>query len=96
VSGNPKGRPRTKIVRDVARRIAEETDPKTQRAIAEELVQALVNRALRGSLGHFKQFLELVESDGPGARNNQSGSGPNGEKLAGKLRECFSIGENTR
>lgn len=46
VSGNPKGRPRTKIVR----RIAEETDPKTHRVIAEELVQTLVSRALRSSL----------------------------------------------
>ena len=67
VSGNPKGRPRTKIVREYARRIVEERDSKTKRLIAEELVRVLVKYALRGSLGHFQQLLQLCESDSPGA-----------------------------
>jgi hypothetical protein len=64
VSGNPTGRPRTKILRDWARKVAEESDPTRKQLIAEEIVRALVKRALRGSLRHFQQFLELVESDG--------------------------------
>jgi len=67
VSGNPKGRPRTKIVREYARRIIEERDPKTQRLIAEELARVLVEHALKGLLGHFQQLLQLRESDIPGA-----------------------------
>jgi hypothetical protein len=63
VSGNPKGRPKTKIVREYARKIAEEVDPKTRKVIAEELVEILLKYARKGSLGHLQQFLNLIESD---------------------------------
>jgi hypothetical protein len=66
-SGNPRGRPRTKLIREYARRIIEEKAPGKQHTIAEELVRVLVKHALRGSLGHFQQLLQLVESDTPGA-----------------------------
>jgi hypothetical protein len=71
-SGNPKGRPRTKIIRDFARKVAEEKDPTGQRLIAEELVHILLKYARRGSLGHLMQFIQLVESDEPGAGWNGS------------------------
>jgi len=67
VSGNAKGRPRTKIIRDFARRIVEESDPTGRQTIAEECVRLLLKFARRGSLGHLQQFLQLVESDAPGA-----------------------------
>ena len=72
-SGNARGRPRTKILREFARRIAEQPDPSGQRIIAEELVHILLKYARRGSLGHLQQFIQLVESDEPGADWNGSG-----------------------
>ena len=72
-SGNAKGRPRTKIIRDFARRMAEEKDPSGQRVIAEECVRILLKYARRGSLGHLQQFIQLVESDEPGAGWNGQG-----------------------
>ena len=67
VSGNPAGRPRTKIVRDYARRIVEEKDPQTKKILAQECVELLIKFARKGSLGHLQQFIQLVESDAPGA-----------------------------
>jgi hypothetical protein len=65
VSGNAKGRPRTKILRDICGRIAEEKDQKSQRRVAEQLARVLVKFALRGSLGRWQQLLQLIESDSP-------------------------------
>ena len=86
-SGNPKGRPRTRIIRDFARRIAEEKSPDGQRIIAEECVRILLKYARRGSLGHLQQFIQLVESDEPGAGWNGSGQldGDAIAKLCAKL-----------
>jgi hypothetical protein len=52
MSGNPHGRPKTKIIRDYARKIAEERDSTTKPIIAEELIHILLKYARRGSLGH--------------------------------------------
>ena len=67
VTGNPNGRPKTKIIREYARKIVEEQSPDGKKKIAEELVEILLKFARRGSLGHLQQFLQLVESDTPGA-----------------------------
>ncbi len=67
VSGNKQGRPKTKIIRDYVRKIIEEKDPKTQKAIAEQCAEALIKFAKRGSLGHLQAVLNLTESDSPGA-----------------------------
>jgi hypothetical protein len=77
VSGNAKGRPRTRIIRDFARKIAEEQSPDGQRIVAEECVRILLKYARRGSLGHLQQFIQLVESDEPGA------GWPGGDQLDG-------------
>lgn len=66
-SGNPNGRPKTRIIRELARKLAEEKSPSGRQTIAEELVQILIKFARKGSLGHLQQFLQLIESDIPGA-----------------------------
>jgi hypothetical protein len=81
------GRPKTKIIRDYARRIAEEEDPQTKKLIARECVEILLKYARRGSLGHWQQFLQLVESDAsgtgwPGSSNMDADAV---QRLIGKL-----------
>ena len=44
-----------------------EPDPTGKQLIAEELVETLLKYARRGSLGHWQQFLQLIERDTPGA-----------------------------
>jgi len=66
-SGNANGRPPVKILREYARRIVEEKSPGKRYSIAEEMVYILLKYARRGSLGHWQQLLQLVESDTPGA-----------------------------
>lgn len=61
------GRPKTKIIREYARKIVQEEDPKTKKLIAQECVEILIKYARKGSLGHLQQFLQLIESDIPGA-----------------------------
>ena len=87
-SGNAKGRPRTRIIRELRRaRCAEQPDPTGQRLIAEEMVHILLKYARRGSLGHLQQFIQLVESDEPGAGWPASGQldGDAIERLVTKL-----------
>jgi ribosomal protein L17 len=63
VSGNPAGRPRTKIFREIAREIVGMVDTKTKKERARKLIDALVKQAENGSLGHFRQVLNLLEED---------------------------------
>jgi hypothetical protein len=63
--GGP-GRPKTKILREIAREIIEETDPKRKKIRARVLLDALIKRAQEGSLGHFQQLLQLLEADASG------------------------------
>jgi ribosomal protein L17 len=67
VSGNPAGRPKTKIIREIVRQIIEEKDPKTKKLIARKFAEVLIDRALKGSITHWQQALQLIESDTPGA-----------------------------
>jgi hypothetical protein len=57
------GRPPTKILRVVARELAEELDPKKKKTQARLMVESLIKSAKKGSLSHFQQFLELIEAD---------------------------------
>jgi hypothetical protein len=60
------GRPKTRIIREYARKIVEEKDPTGKKIIAQELVEVLLKYARKGSLGHLQQFIQLVESDASG------------------------------
>lgn len=63
VSGNPLGRPPTKVLRTIARELAEETDPKSRKKKARILVEALYRKAAAGYLGHFQELVRLLEED---------------------------------
>ena len=62
-SGNPLGRPKTKLLREYARELAEEIDPVKRKIKARILVEALYDKAKRGNLPHFQEFLRLLEED---------------------------------
>lgn len=67
VSGNPKGRPKTRILREYARKILEEQDQEGRSKVAQELIDILLKYARKGSLGHLQELRHLLESDEPGA-----------------------------
>ena len=49
-SGNPSGRPKSRLISEAYRRILEEIDPKKQQSLAEKVARAVINRALRGDV----------------------------------------------
>jgi hypothetical protein len=61
-SGNPLGRPPTKIFREIARELVGMVD-KTKKTRARKLMDAAFKEAEKGSLGHFKQIHRLLEED---------------------------------
>jgi hypothetical protein len=62
-SGNPQGRPRTKIFRQIAREIVEMVDAKKKKQRARILLEALFKEAEKGSLGHFNAIQRMLEED---------------------------------
>jgi hypothetical protein len=62
-SGNPLGRPATKIFREVAREIAGMVDTKTKKTRVRKLMERAFKEAEKGSLGHFRQIHRLIEED---------------------------------
>jgi len=62
-SGNPLGRPATKIFRQVAREIAGMVDTRTKKTRVRKLIDRAFKEAEKGSLGHFKQIHRLIEED---------------------------------
>jgi hypothetical protein len=62
-SGNPQGRPRTKIFRQIAREIVEMIDAKKKKQRARILMDALFKEAEKGSLGHFNAIQRMLEED---------------------------------
>lgn len=62
-SGNPSGRPSTKLLRNIARELAEERNPKKRKQKARVWIEALDRKASKGSLGHFEMLLRLLEED---------------------------------
>lgn len=77
-SGNANGRPRTKILREIAREVIDEQDPKKKKKIARQLIESLIAKAKSGSLGHFQELLKLLEED---AGTDLRLAGPGGEPL---------------
>jgi hypothetical protein len=72
------GRPKTKILREIAREIVEEVNPKKKKIRARILLEKLISQAEKGSLGHFQQVLQLLEADASGANwpgANSAGDG---------------------
>ncbi len=68
ISGNPAGRPRTRFLRNIARDLIEMVDTKSKKHRAQRLIEVLLKEAEKGSLGHFKQVLNLLEEDSAAPR----------------------------
>lgn len=60
-SGNPSGRPRTKVITDALRELAAQTDPKTRKQIALRLAEKLIERALKGELPYIREVTDRLE-----------------------------------
>jgi Family of unknown function (DUF5681) len=87
-SGNPNGRPPTKLLRNIAREIAEEIDPKKRAIKGRILVEALYKKAAKGHLGHFQEFARLLEEDfGTDLRISGPGAGPIDLDVAARMKE---------
>jgi hypothetical protein len=87
-SGNPTGRPPTKLLRNIAREIAEEIDPKRKSIKGRILVDALYKKAAKGHLGHFQEFARLLEEDlGTDLRISGPGGGPIDLDVAARMKE---------
>jgi hypothetical protein len=77
-SGNPSGRPKSKIFRQLAREIIEEIDPIAQKARARLAVESLIAGAVGGSISHFQQLIKLIEED---TGTDLRIAGPDGEAI---------------
>jgi hypothetical protein len=80
-SGNPSGRPRTKILRDITREIVEMVDTKKKKHRARLLIDTVFRQAEKGSLGHFKAIQGMLEEDSSQTRIALTAEGTaNGEE----------------
>ena len=60
-SGNPSGRPKSRLISEAYRRILEEIDPKKQQSLAERVARAVINRALRGDVRAASEVADRTE-----------------------------------
>jgi hypothetical protein len=102
-SGNPQGRPRTKIFRDIAREIVEMVDTKRKKDRARILIDTLFKHAEKGSLGHFKEIHRLLEEDSTDRRievtkdpNPQPGPNQDTSKVLMAIRLFYGLSEPTK
>ena len=79
-SGNPGGRPKSKPITDLLRKLIEE-DPEQAKAI----VRKLLEQAKKGSLGHFKELTDRIE--GPVVQQQESKA-----DVMLKVAECIAEG----
>lgn len=90
------GRPATKVLRDIARMVAEEPDRGKKIAKARVLIDALYKQAAKGSLPHFCHFQRLLEEDA-GADVRLSGPDAKPIDIAGlieTMRVIYGLGPN--
>jgi len=89
VSGNPNGRPRTKVFSQAVKEILAEVDPKLQKSLFERLLEQATRRALQGSYRH----LELLFAYGLGRplqqQLNLNADVPSDEECERELREAL-------
>ncbi len=60
-SGNPGGRPKTRIISEAMRQILEETDPRTRKTLAHKLAKKAIQKAAAGSVNHLREITDRVE-----------------------------------
>ena len=98
-SGNPLGRPSTKLLRNLARELAEERDAKKRKQKARVWIEALDRKACKGSLGHFEMLLRLLEEDagvdlriaGPGGGDIPVKPAHTSEELLELMRAIYGL-----
>ena len=64
-SGNPGGRPKTKVLSEAYRNALAELSPKDQRTLAEAIAAALVRRALKSDVRAAAEIADRTEGKAP-------------------------------
>ncbi len=60
-SGNPGGRPKTKLLTQAYRELLEQVDPKERKTLAQKLARKAVQQALKGNLAALKEITDRTE-----------------------------------
>ncbi len=60
-SGNPGGRPKTKLITQAYRELLEQLDPEERKTLAQKLARKAVDQALKGSLAALKEITDRTE-----------------------------------
>jgi hypothetical protein len=60
-SGNPGGRPKSKLLTQAYRELLEQVDPKERKTLAEILARKAVQQALKGNLAALKEITDRTE-----------------------------------
>ena len=60
-SGNPGGRPKTKLISQAYQELLEELDKKKRRTIAQEIAKQIIQKALKGDLAAAKEATDRTE-----------------------------------
>ncbi len=60
-SGNPGGRPKTKLITQAYRELLEQLDPKERKTLAQKLARKAVQQALKGNLAALKEITDRTE-----------------------------------
>ena len=60
-SGNPGGRPKTKLITQAYRELLEQVDPKERKTLAEILARKAVAQARKGNLAALKEITDRTE-----------------------------------
>ena len=60
-SGNPGGRPKTKLITQAYRELLEQLDPKKRKTLAEILARKAIQQALKGNLAALKEITDRTE-----------------------------------
>jgi hypothetical protein len=61
VSGNPGGRPKTRILAEMLAAIGNEVEPKSGKTFFQVAAESLVRKVFRGDIGAFKEFADRVD-----------------------------------
>ncbi len=73
VSGNPGGRPKTRILAEMLSAIGNEIEPKSGKVFFQVAAEALVRKVFRGDIGAFKEFADRI--DGRATQHVELGGG---------------------
>jgi hypothetical protein len=95
-SGNPSGRPKSKVLTDAYRSELAEEDPKTGRTNAEIAAKQVMKLAKRGSAQHVRELREATEGKAPQAITIGGELALNVEEIDEQLRKLIDEAESRR